>query len=137
MSSVGGMLGKARPLFQIGLGGKIRGGDQYMSGISLHDHVSAMMRILTDDSMSGPVNLVGPNPCTNAEFTKTLAKAMHRPSVMPFPVPAAKMIFGSQLVDETLCSGQRVKPAKLLEHGVEFRDPSLTDAITSALAGRR
>ena len=89
------------------------------------------------NSTSEPVNLVGPNPCTNAEFTKALAKAIHRPSVMPFPIPAAKMIFGSQLVDEALCSGQRVKPAKLLEHEFEFRDTSITESITSALAGRR
>ena len=137
MSSFGGILGKERPLFQFGMGGKIGDGSQYMSWISLYDHVSAMVRILTDDSISGPVNLVGPNPCTNAEFTKTLAKAMHRPSVLPFPTPAAKMIFGSQLVDEALCSGQRVKPAKLLDHGFEFRDTSITESITSALAGRR
>ena len=137
MSSFGGILGKERPLFRLGLGGTIGDGSQYMSWISLHDHVSAMVRILTDDSISGPVNLVGPNPCTNAEFTKTLAKAMHRPSALPFPTPAAKMIFGSQLVDEALCSGQRVKPAKLLDHGFEFRDTSITESITSALAGRR
>lgn len=137
VSSFGGMLGKERPFFQFGLGGKIRDGSQYMSWISLHDHVSAMMKILTDDAMSGPVNLVSPNPCTNAEFTTALTQAMHRPSVIPFPVPAAKMIFGSQLVDEALCSGQRVKPAKLLEHEFEFRDTSITESITSALAGRR
>ncbi|MSS44975.1 TIGR01777 family protein [Cutibacterium sp. WCA-380-WT-3A] len=137
MSSFGGMLGKERPLFQCGLGGRIRDGGQYMSWISLQDHVSAMIKILTDDSISGPVNLVGPKPCTNAEFTKALAKAMHRPAVMPFPVPAAKMIFGSQLVEETLCAGQRVRPTKLLEHGFEFRDTSITESITSALAGRR
>ena len=137
VSSFGGMLGKERPFFQFGLGGKIRDGSQYMSWISLHDHVSAMMKILTDDTMSGPVNLVSPNPRTNAEFTTALAQAMHRPSVIPFPVPAAKMIFGSQLVDEALCSGQRVKPAKLLEHEFEFRDTSITESITSALAGRR
>ncbi|MDU1418632.1 MAG: TIGR01777 family oxidoreductase, partial [Cutibacterium avidum] len=104
MSSFGGILGKERPLFQFGMGGKIGDGSQYMSWISLYDHVSAMVRILTDDSISGPVNLVGPNPCTNAEFTKTLAKAM---------------------------------PAKLLDHGFEFRDTSITESITSALAGRR
>lgn len=137
VSSFGGMLGKERPFFQFGLGGKIRDGSQYMSWISLHDHVSAMMKVLTDDAMSGPVNLVSSNPCTNAEFTTALAQAMHRPSVIPFPVPAAKMIFGSQLVDEALCSGQRVKPAKLLEHEFEFRDTSITESITSALAGRR
>ena len=56
---------------------------------------------------------------------------------MPFPIPAAKMIFGPQLVDEALCSGQRIRPAKPLEHGLEFRDASITESITSALAGRR
>ena len=127
VSSFGGMLGKERPFFQFGLGGKIRDGSQYMSWISLHDHVSAMMKVLTDDAMSGPVNLVSPNPCTNAEFTTALAQAMHRPSVIPFPVPAAKMIFGSQLVDEALCSGQRVKPCLL------YTSPSPRDLSTSRM----
>lgn len=83
ISPSGGFLGKERPLFQFGLGGKVGDGRQYLSWISLDDHVSAMVKILTDDTITGPVNLTGPAPATNAQFTKALAEALHRPAVVP------------------------------------------------------
>lgn len=137
ISPSGGFLGKERPLFQFGLGGEVGNGRQYLSWISLDDHVSAMVKILTDDTITGPVNLTGPAPVTNAQFTKALAKALHRPAVVPFPTPIAKAVLGPELVDETICVGQRVKPAKLLDHGFEFRDTTIAESIASALAQRR
>lgn len=137
ISPFGGFLAKQRPLVQLGLGGAMGSGEQYLSWISLRDHVRAMIVALSDDRVRGPINLVAPNPVPNADFIAAYAGRMRRPHFMPFPTPAAKMLYGSQLVEEALLAGQRVRPDVLSGLGFEFEDPTISDAIATAAQGRR
>mgnify|MGYP006277918679 CR=1 FL=1 len=119
MSPQGGALKKQLPLFKAGLGGRLGSGKQWMSPISLEDQVRAMLFVL-DNDVTGPVNLVAPEPVTNAGFTSALAKALHRPALAPVPPVALSIALGSELVHEALLASQRVVPSVLEEHGFEF-----------------
>jgi uncharacterized protein len=125
----GGYLAAIWKLFAAGLGGRIGDGRQFLSWISLTDHVRAMEELLTSD-ITGPVNLVGPRPVTNAEFTRTFADFLNRPAVLPTPIPAVGLLFGRDFVREALLSGQRVQPAVLNEAGFEFEHKTLVEALT-------
>ncbi len=127
----GGFIGKQKLLFKLGLGGKVGSGEQYLSWIAEPDHVRAMIHLLEND-VSGPVNLVGPDPVKNAEFTKTYGKSLKRPTVLPFPTPAARLLFGSEMVSEALMGGQRVRPDVLAESGFEWQYPELDAALQYA-----
>ena len=107
----GGMMSRIRPLFQFGLGGKLGSGDQYWPWISLRDEVDAIRFLLTGD-LSGPVNLTGPDPVTNAEFTSTLGRLVHRPAVLPVPRFALSAVLGG-FAEEGVLAGQRAVPAAL------------------------
>jgi len=120
------------PLFRAGLGGRIGDGRQYFATISLRDWLAAALRAAEDDSLAGPVNLTGPEPVTNAEFTRALARAVHRPAVFPVPGWPLKRIVGP-LADEVLTS-TRMVPTKLLEAGFTFADPDIDSQIATALA---
>ncbi len=133
MSKKGGALKKMLMPFRLGLGGRIGSGRQSMSWISLDDLVLVLDRVLNDDSLSGPVNAVSPNPVSNAEFTRTLGRALGRPTIFPMPAFAARLAFG-EMGDELLLSSQRVVPRKLLDAGFEFRYPALEDALRHVLA---
>lgn len=126
----GGFLGALWPLFNAGLGGRIGDGRQYLSWISISDHVRAMELLLTS-AVTGPVNLVGPRPVTNSEFTRRFAEHLHRPALLPTPLPAIGLLFGTEFVHDALVSGQRVVPARLTEVGFEFRHKSLSEALAS------
>jgi len=84
------------------------------------------------ETLQGPVNVVGPNPVTNAEFTKTLASVLSRPAILPMPAFAARLVFG-QMGDELLLASQRVEPAKLLASGYIFQKPELRGALKGIL----
>jgi uncharacterized protein (TIGR01777 family) len=112
LSASGGALAKMLTPFKIGLGGRIGNGRQWMSWVDLQDMVGTIHHLLKTDSLSGPVNLVAPNPVTNAEFTKTLASALSRPAIFPVPAFAARLAFG-QMADELLLASQRVQPTPL------------------------
>jgi NAD dependent epimerase/dehydratase family enzyme len=103
-----------------------------MSWIDLRDEVSAIQHLLTNESISGPVNLVSPNPVRNAEFTKTLASVLHRPAIFPMPAFAARLAFG-QMADELLLASQRVQPAKLTSSGYRYQYPDLRTTLESIL----
>ncbi len=133
LSRDGGALAKMLTPFKLGLGGRIGAGHQYMSWIAIDDVVGAIVHVLHDDRISGPVNTVAPQPVTNAEFTATLGANLHRPTIFPMPEFAAKLVFG-QMGEELLLSGQRVRPARLLESGYEFRYPDLSSALRHVLA---
>ena len=120
LSARGGALAKMLPPFRMGVGGNIGNGRQWMSWIDLRDEVGAIQHLLTNESISGPVNLVSPNPVRNAEFTKTLASVLHRPAIFPVPAFAARLAFG-QMADELLLASQRVQPAKLAASGYKFQ----------------
>jgi NAD dependent epimerase/dehydratase family enzyme len=120
--------------FRLGLGGRIGSGGQYLSWIALDDHVGAMRHLLTDESVHGAANLTAPNPATNAEFTRALGAAVHRPTVLPTPLLPLKAVYGGELVDALLVHGQRVHPRVLEQSGYEFAHTELDDALRAVLA---
>ncbi|MGH3694326.1 MAG: TIGR01777 family oxidoreductase [Pseudonocardiaceae bacterium] len=133
ISPAGGLLGQLKPLFALGLGGRLGSGAQYMPWISLDDEVGAIRFALEHDELSGPVNLSGPDPVTNAEFTRALGEAMHRPAPLVVPAFAMRLARGAEMVDEMALIGQRAIPAVLREHGYPFQHPTLSAALTAAL----
>jgi uncharacterized protein (TIGR01777 family) len=133
LSRHGGALAKMLPLFKLGLGGRLGSGRQYWSWISLHDEVTAI-RWLLDHAVSGPVNLVAPTPVTNAQFTKSLAAAVHRPALLPVPPIGPRLLLGGELANELLFTSARVVPTALDGHGYTFRHPDLASGLDAALA---
>ena len=132
LSGQGGALKKQLPLFKVGAGGKLGSGRQWQSWISIEDEVGAILHLLTAD-VRGAVNLTAPNPVRNAEFTKTLAGVLGRPSFLPIPSFGPKLLLGSELADNLLFAGQRVSPTVLEGTGYEFRHPTLEVALRAVL----
>lgn len=132
LSEHGGALKKQLPLFKLGLGGRIGSGRPWQSWVSLDDEVGAIVHLLTSDR-SGAVNITAPNPVTQGEFVKALGRAIHRPTVLPIPSFAPKLLLGGELVDNLLLSGQRVLPEVLLADGYAFQHPTLAAALEALL----
>jgi len=132
LSPSGGLLGRLRPLFRLMLGGRLGSGQQYLSWISLDDEVGAIAFLLEHPEVSGPVNLVGPKPVTNQQFTEALARALGRPA--PFAVPAGVLtaLLG-EAAEEMLLGGPRAIPAVLLRHGYRFDHHTIDEALAAAL----
>jgi uncharacterized protein (TIGR01777 family) len=128
----GGVLAKLMPIFNVGGGGKIGTGLQWMSWISMRDLVRALYFLMTDDAMQGPVNVAAPNPVTNSQFSHALGEVLHRPAVATVPEFAVKLMFG-EMGEETLLSGQRVIPKCLLDWGFRFELPELGAALRREL----
>jgi uncharacterized protein (TIGR01777 family) len=128
----GGALAKLLPPFRHGLGAVMGNGTQIMSWIALPDMVAAICHILNTPALVGPVNMVSPNPVTNRQFTRTLAKVLHRPALFRIPVAMVKLAFGS-MAAETILASQNAVPAKLLASGFVFQFPILEDALRDAL----
>jgi uncharacterized protein (TIGR01777 family) len=123
----GGLLGRLIPLFKLGLGGRLGAGRQWMSWISLDDHVAAL-RFVIDGDLAGPVNFTTPHPVTNAEFTKALAASLGRPAIFTVP-PFALRAALDGLADEGALISLRVVPGRLAAAGFAFRHPRLDDAL--------
>lgn len=136
LSGEGGALGKMLTPFRMGVGGKIGNGRQYMSWVALDDVIAAIELALVNDTLGGPVNLVAPEPVTNAEFTKTLGKALSRPTLFPVPQFGVRLAFG-EMADALLLSSQRVEPVRLKEAGYQFQYPELEGALTHVLEKSR
>jgi uncharacterized protein (TIGR01777 family) len=132
----GGALARMLVPFKLGLGGKQGKGTQWMSWIALVDAIGAIRHAIDGESVRGPVNVVGPNPVTNAEFARMLGSALHRPAVLPTPLLPLKVRFGDELVESLLLFSQRVVPAQLQATGYRFTCSSL-DAAFGAVLGRR
>lgn len=132
LSRSGGLLGRLGPLYKLFLGGRIGSGRQYMPWISLDDEVGAIRFVLENPEVTGPVNLTGPTPVTNAEFTAALADAMGRPAVLSVPAFAVKRLLGG-LGEETVLFGQRAVPATLTAAGYRFRHQALSEALSAAV----
>jgi len=133
LSPDGGALRKQLLPFKLGIGGKLGSGRQYFSWISLADEVTAMEFLLESDDISGPVNLASPNPVTNAEFTRALGAALGRPTFMPVPSIAIKLMFSAEMAEEMIFGGQRLVPKRLQDAGFEFRDPEVETALRRML----
>ncbi len=132
LSAKGGALKKMLPPFKMGGGGVLGNGRQYMGWISLIDEVKAIRFLIDTETISGPVNLVSPNPVTNLEFTKALGRVLHRPTVLPLPAFAARLLFG-EMADALLLGSSRVIPKKLVDAGYEFCHPDLQSALEELL----
>jgi uncharacterized protein (TIGR01777 family) len=130
----GGALTRMLPFFKAGIGGPIGSGRQYFSFIGMADYLAAVMHIMTltvDGKLTGPVNVTGPLPVTNRAFTKALGHVLHRPTVMPVPGFALRVLFG-QMANE-LTNSQRVLPARLTESGFTFTTADARSALRAAL----
>ena len=132
MHPAGGALAKLLPVFNLGGGGKIGKGTQWMSWIGRHDVVRALTLLMTTDGLQGVFNVTSPNPVTNAQFSHTLGAVLHRPALAAVPEFAVKLMFG-EMGEETLLSGQRVQPKCLLDAGFRFDYPELDAALRHEL----
>lgn len=128
LSSLGGALAKMLPPFQMGLGGTIGAGNQWMSWISLEDLVGIYHYLIHTQGLSGPVNATAPNPVTNRVFTHVLGKVLGRPTLFPLPAFMVKALFG-EMGKALLLEGQRVQPAKLSASDFSFLYPDLESAL--------
>jgi uncharacterized protein len=133
LAAAGGALRQLRPLFSVGLGARLSSGRQYMSWISLEDTVRALQFAISDDRLSGPVNLTGPAPVTNAEFTTALGRALDRPTPLMVPGFLVRAALG-EFADEALLSGQRAIPGVLERTGFEFHHNTVGEALRYATA---
>ncbi len=132
LSPQGGALGKMLTPFKMGVGGRIGDGRQWMSWIDVLDMVGAIHYILNTELLRGPVNMVAPNPVTNAEFTSTLASVLSRPAILPMPAFAVKLAFG-EMGETVLLGSQRVEPAQLIASGYTFRFSELRASLENLL----
>lgn len=126
----GPLIDKVELPFRLGVGGKVGSGRQYVPWISLVDEVAAL-RSLIDSSLEGPVNLVGPVAATNAELTSALGTVLRRPTILPIPTFAIRLLYGE--MGETLATvSQRVVPQRLLDAGFAFQHTTILAALRTA-----
>lgn len=129
----GGALPRMVLGFRLGLGGHFGSGQQWWSWVSLDDAVRAILHILTDSDMRGPVNVTAPHPVTNAEFTRALAAVLRRPAFCHIPAFLLKLMAG-EMAKELFLASTRVTPQRLLASGFEFLHPNLEAALRALLA---
>jgi uncharacterized protein (TIGR01777 family) len=132
LSPAGGALARMLPFFKLGLGGRVANGRQWWSWVSLEDASRAYLFALEGD-LSGPVNLVSPEPATSERFAKALGRTLGRPTIFFLPTIGVKTLWG-EMGESVLLESQRVLPAKLLDAGFTFRYPNLDAALARALA---
>src|SRR5215211_7237840 len=132
LTTQGGALGTTLPIFKLGGGGRIGTGRQCWSWVSLDDVVGAIVHAINTDALSGPVNVVAPDPPTNAEYTRVLGRVLRRPTFFAVPAPAVRVVLGG-MADNLLLASARVEPAQLQETGYEYRYPELEGALRHQL----
>ncbi len=130
----GGMLRKLLPVFRLGLGARLGSGRQWMSWVTRADLLAALALLIDSPALSGPVNVVAPEPVTNNRFTAALAAAVRRPAFLRAPAPILRLVLG-QLADELLLGSQRCAPGRLVQAGFQFAHPEIGGAL-AALVGR-
>jgi uncharacterized protein (TIGR01777 family) len=133
LSPSGGLLSRIKPLFSFGLGARLGNGRQYMPWISLEDEVRALLFAINHDEVSGPLNLTGPAPVTNAEFTAAFGRTVNRPTALIAPGFALRTLLG-EFADEGLLGGQRAIPAALERAGFAFHHNTIGEALAFATA---
>ncbi|CAM3188783.1 TIGR01777 family oxidoreductase [Prescottella defluvii] len=131
LAPTGGMLGKLRPLYSLGLGGRLGSGRQYMSWISLADQIAAIEFVIGHDGIDGPVNLSAPEPVTNRRFNAAMGAALHRPAPWVVPGFAVSALIG-EFAREAVLSGQRAVPTALDDAGFTFRHGTIDEALAYA-----
>lgn len=129
LSAKGGVLAKMLTPFKFGLGGMLGSGNQYMSWIAIDDVVAIILQAIENSSLTGPINVVAPNPVTNRQFTKTLGEVLHRPTIMTVPAFVLRFLLGREMADEMLLSSVRAMPECLLNSGYHFIYPNLNEAL--------
>jgi uncharacterized protein len=131
LSRSGGLLGKMLLPFKLGIGARLGNGKQWMSCVHIDDYVAMVLRLLADGQLSGPFNMVAPNPVTNAEFTRLLAHTLHRPAFFIAPEFMLRLAMGERAA--LMLEGQRVLPANLTDAGYQFKYPKLSSALDALL----
>jgi len=132
LSPAGGALGKMLLPFRLGAGGVVGSGRQWWSWVALDDALGAIRHALVTPGLIGPLNVVAPNPVTNAEFTRTLGRVLGRPTLFPVPAFAARLALG-EMADALLLASARVAPERLQQAGYVFRHPELEGALRHVL----
>ena len=133
LAPAGGLLSRVKPLFSLGLGARLGNGRQYMPWISLEDEIRALLFAINHDEVAGPVNLTGPAPVTNAEFTAALGRTVNRPTPLIAPGFALRTLIG-EFADEGLLGGQRAIPTVLERAGFKFHHNTIGEALAFATA---
>lgn len=128
LSRHGGMLEKILPLFQLGLGGTIGSGKQFLSWIHINDVTNVFNFLISNKEQKGIYNLTAPYPTTNAQFTKVLSTKLKKHSFFTVPSFLIKMVFG-EMGDKLLLNGSAVYPKKLLDNGYEFKFQTIEVAL--------
>ncbi|HJS06452.1 MAG TPA: TIGR01777 family oxidoreductase [Pirellulales bacterium] len=131
----GGALQKMLPPFKLGLGGRLGNGRQWMPWIHVEDLAAMFLHVAITDTLRGPVNAVAPQLVQNREFTKALAKELHRPAFMPAPYLGLRLLFGE--FAQVLFASQKVEPRLAVASGFNYRYPQLDGALHAALSDQR
>jgi uncharacterized protein (TIGR01777 family) len=134
LSAEGGALAKMLPAFRLGLGGKLGSGRQWWSWVSLRDAARAFVFAAENEHVHGAANLAAPDAVTNAEFTRTLGRVLHRPTLLGVPAFALRAASG-EMAEEMLLASQSVVPKRLLEAGFRFDDEQLEKLLGELLGG--
>ncbi|HXP69371.1 MAG TPA: TIGR01777 family oxidoreductase [Candidatus Dormibacteraeota bacterium] len=135
LSGKGGALPKMLTPFKFGIGGRLGSGQQWMSWIAIEDVMGIIRNAIANEQVSGPVNVVAPNPVRNEEFTRLLAAMLHRPAIFPAPAFVLRLAMG-EMADAVLLSSDRVKPERMLAAGYKFRFEILEPALRAAVLSR-
>jgi uncharacterized protein (TIGR01777 family) len=133
LSSDGGALPQMLMPFKFSLGGRLGSGKQWMSWIALEDAIEIICSAIVNENLAGPLNVVAPNPLTNADFTRIAAAVLHRPAIFAAPAFALRIALG-EMADALLLASQRVVPERLLAAGYAFRLPEFESALRSILS---
>jgi uncharacterized protein len=134
LSERGGALPKIAAPFKLGVGGRLGNGQQWMPWVGFEDVLEVTRTVLTDDRYTGPVNVVSPNPVRNEEFTRALARVLHRPAIFPAAAFALRLMLG-EMAGPLLLASTRAKPSRLLQRGYAFRQPDLEPTLQHMLGG--
>ncbi|MBZ5662230.1 MAG: TIGR01777 family oxidoreductase [Acidobacteriia bacterium] len=132
LAAHGGALPQMMTPIKLGVGGRLGTGRQWMSWVTLEETVRVVQFALANAGLTGPVNVVAPNPVQNSEFTRVLARTLHRPALFPAPAFALRLALG-EMADGLLLSSQKVTPAKLVNAGFQFLQPELAGALGKVL----
>lgn len=137
LSPRGGALAKLLTPFRLGLGGPLGSGRQWWSWITLDDLVVAILHAIDAEGLRGPFLATAPQPVRVREFAAALGRALGRPSLVPAPAAALRLVLGREMADAMLLAGQRAEPVALQASGFAFRDPDLDGALRRMLGRER